>query len=67
MRDDIPCTCCPSSHAPGQLSLIGQSGATSIRDDVSWDHIEMEKDHLVMPSGSTIWSIKLYKRTCSPC
>jgi polysaccharide biosynthesis protein PslG len=36
---------------PGQLSLIGQAGATSVRDDVSWDHIEMEKDHLVMPSG----------------
>jgi polysaccharide biosynthesis protein PslG len=36
---------------PGQLNLIGQSGATSIRDDVSWDHIETEKDHLVMPSG----------------
>jgi polysaccharide biosynthesis protein PslG len=36
---------------PGQLSLVGQSGATSIRDDVSWAHIEMEKDRLVMPSG----------------
>jgi hypothetical protein len=36
---------------PGQLSLIGQVGATSVRDDVSWDHIETEKDHLVMPSG----------------
>jgi len=36
---------------PGQLSLIVQAGADSVRDDVDWDHIEMEKDHLVMPSG----------------
>jgi hypothetical protein len=36
---------------PGQLSLIVQAGANSVRDDVGWDHIEMEKDHLVMPSG----------------
>jgi polysaccharide biosynthesis protein PslG len=36
---------------PGQLSLIVQAGASSIRDDVGWDHIELEKDRLVMPAG----------------
>jgi hypothetical protein len=36
---------------PGQLSLIREAGSNSIRDDVDWGHIEMEKDHLVMPSG----------------
>src|ERR1700677_1749292 len=35
---------------PSQLSLVAQSGATSIRDDVSWAYIEMEKDHLAMPA-----------------
>jgi hypothetical protein len=35
---------------PAQLSLVAQSGATSIRDDVSWAYIEMEKDHLAMPA-----------------
>ncbi len=36
---------------PGQLSLIGEAGSNSIRDDAGWAHIETEKDHLVMPSG----------------
>jgi polysaccharide biosynthesis protein PslG len=35
---------------PAQLSLVAQSGATSIRDDVSWAYIEMGKDHLAMPT-----------------
>jgi polysaccharide biosynthesis protein PslG len=39
------------AELPGQLNLIGQGGANSVRDDASWDQIEMEKDHLVMPPG----------------
>jgi polysaccharide biosynthesis protein PslG len=34
-----------------QLGLIAQAGATSIRDDVSWDSVEQEKGHLAVPSG----------------
>jgi Cellulase (glycosyl hydrolase family 5) len=35
---------------PGQLSLIAQTGANSIRDDVHWSHVEREKGHLAIPS-----------------
>jgi hypothetical protein len=36
---------------PGSLSLIGQSGANSIRDDVPWAQIERVKGQMAMPSG----------------
>jgi hypothetical protein len=36
---------------PRQLSLIGQAGGTSVRDDVPWAQVEREKGHLAMPSG----------------
>src|ERR1700733_11844456 len=34
-----------------QLDLIAQAGASSIRDDVSWDSVEQRKGHLAVPSG----------------
>ena len=34
-----------------QLDLIARAGASSIRDDVSWDSVEQEKGHLAVPSG----------------
>jgi hypothetical protein len=37
---------------PGSLSLIGQVGANSIRDDVPWDQIERVKGQMAMPSAA---------------
>jgi hypothetical protein len=35
---------------PRQLSLIAQTGATSVRDEVLWAGVELEKGHLAVPS-----------------
>jgi polysaccharide biosynthesis protein PslG len=34
-----------------QLGLIAEAGASSIRDDVSWDSVELDKGRLAVPSG----------------
>jgi hypothetical protein len=36
---------------PRQLSLIGEAGANSVRDDVHWSHVEPQKGHLIIPPG----------------
>jgi beta-glucosidase/6-phospho-beta-glucosidase/beta-galactosidase len=39
------------SMLPSSLSLIGQAGANSVRDDVPWAQVEQVKGQLAMPSG----------------
>jgi len=40
-----------SRHVARQLSLIGEAGANSVRDDVHWSHVEPQKGHLIIPRG----------------
>ena len=36
---------------PSQLTLIGQTGANSVRDDAHWSRVEAAKGHLAIPAG----------------